>query len=964
MNCIFRLLTWRRIAKFCSVFLCSVSMQVVANFDGTEVAKSPSDNRQYHSLTLDNDLRVMLVSDPEADEAAAAMDVYVGSGDDPDDREGIAHYLEHMLFLGTEKYPEAGEYQKFIQQHGGNNNAYTVLSNTNYYFSIDPNFLKPALDRFAQFFISPLFDEKYVQRERSVVDSEYKARVKDEGRRLWTARSAAYNPAHPSTGFSVGSVDSLADRQDDLVRDDLLVFYKQHYHTGKMVLVVVGKQPIKVLQKWVSQQFSQIRSVGKKRHSFSTPLFLPDSLPRKITLKPLKETRRVTFSFPVKSSRPHIRKKPLQYLSNLLGHEGEGSLLAELKQRAWASGLSAGRGYMDEVQGTFDISIELSPLGLTKIDEIGQMLFATINHLKSNGIKPLYFEEQKCLAALELKFQEEASPQDLAQSLASQLQRFAPQEVLVLPYLYEQFDPQLLKRYLAAFTPQNLLLTLVDPDFSSPLLTPWYDVEYALADISSAQLTVWQNPEKPVWLALPRANPFIPQDTELLAEELGQQEPQLMNTVEGLALWHQTLLEFKQPKAEFYFSLQSSKANASAREAVLTQLYVKAVNEALGTYSYPAYLAGLRYDMYRHSRGFSVRISGYADKQDQLLSRIIDAFSLDALTTKKFEQYKQQVQQSLENANKGRPSDVLVSSMYDIILSSSWSTEEKLAALGDINIDDLSLHATVLLKDYQITALSMGNVSREQSLALAQVIQAKLGKGLTSKPVARAQVRKLKPGEALFQEMLLPHPDSAAVVYYQGRNKSIKERAVTQLLSTLIRPDYYQSLRTENQVGYLVQAFAFNLLEVPAIAFSIQSNNHSVKDFVSLSDAFLNQYSHTLQQLPETEFKTAQAGLVSQLAQRDKTLDQVAGRYWSEIDRKAFNFDSVENMIEAVQLLTKAELIDFYQNQLLSEKHAEVVIVHYGENVEAAPERLTEKVLSGQSLQALRRHLNTAFAAY
>ena len=104
---------------------------------------------------------MLLISDPKTEKAAAALDVYVGSGDDPLERAGLAHFLEHMLFLGTEKYPAADEYQRFISTHGGNYNAYTSNINTNYFFDIDEEQLEPALDRFAQFFIAPKFDQVY-----------------------------------------------------------------------------------------------------------------------------------------------------------------------------------------------------------------------------------------------------------------------------------------------------------------------------------------------------------------------------------------------------------------------------------------------------------------------------------------------------------------------------------------------------------------------------------------------------------------------------------------------------------------------------------------------------------------------------------------------------------------------------------------------------------------------------------
>lgn len=101
----------------------------------------------------------------EADKSAAALDVKVGNALDPKEFQGLAHFLEHMLFMGTKKYPQENEYAQFIQNNGGSNNAWTDLANTNYHFDISNDAYGEALDRFSQFFISPNFNESSTERE-------------------------------------------------------------------------------------------------------------------------------------------------------------------------------------------------------------------------------------------------------------------------------------------------------------------------------------------------------------------------------------------------------------------------------------------------------------------------------------------------------------------------------------------------------------------------------------------------------------------------------------------------------------------------------------------------------------------------------------------------------------------------------------------------------------------------------
>ena len=146
-----------------------------------EIRKSPNDQRAYRYLELPNKLRMVLVSDPQTEKAAAALAVYRGSFHEPANRPGLAHFLEHMLFIQTETYPEIDGFQHFINANGGRSNAYTALDHTNYFFDVQPSALNEALDRFAHFFIDPVISPEYSAREKNAVHSEYQMQIKDDG---------------------------------------------------------------------------------------------------------------------------------------------------------------------------------------------------------------------------------------------------------------------------------------------------------------------------------------------------------------------------------------------------------------------------------------------------------------------------------------------------------------------------------------------------------------------------------------------------------------------------------------------------------------------------------------------------------------------------------------------------------------------------------------------------------------
>jgi insulysin len=266
------------------------------------IIQSPNDPRTYRSLELDNGLKVILVSDKEADKAAASLAVNVGSGNDPQDRQGLAHFLEHMLFLGTEPFPDSGEYQDYISKHGGNHNAFTAHDVTNYFFEIDNNDLAGALDRFAPFFISPTFDANYVEREKNAVNAEYTSKSKEDGRRIFSAEKQAMNPAHPYAQFATGSLATLEDRPDSLVRDELIAFYNTHYSANKMTFALIGNYDLDTLEQWTKERFNAIPKRDAMVQNKRPSLYLQDQLPLDMQIEPIKELRQLKLSFPMPES--------------------------------------------------------------------------------------------------------------------------------------------------------------------------------------------------------------------------------------------------------------------------------------------------------------------------------------------------------------------------------------------------------------------------------------------------------------------------------------------------------------------------------------------------------------------------------------------------------------------------------------------------------------------------------------
>ncbi|XP_029904659.1 nardilysin b [Myripristis murdjan] len=205
-------------------------------------------------------------------QSAAALCISVGSFSDPDDLPGLAHFLEHMVFMGSEKYPAENGFDAFLKKHGGSDNASTDCERTIFQFDVQRKYFREALDRWAQFFICPLMIEDAIDREVEAVDSEYQlARPSDSHRKEMLFGSLA-KPGHPMSKFCWGNAQTLKHEpreQQINTYQRLRDFWKRYYSAHYMTLTVQSKETLDTLEEWVREIFISVPNNGEPRPDFS-----------------------------------------------------------------------------------------------------------------------------------------------------------------------------------------------------------------------------------------------------------------------------------------------------------------------------------------------------------------------------------------------------------------------------------------------------------------------------------------------------------------------------------------------------------------------------------------------------------------------------------------------------------------------------------------------------------------------
>ena len=902
-------------------------LAVAAPAQGTGIERSPANSRDYRALLLDNGLEALVVSDPDADKAAAALDVNVGNANDPDARPGLAHFLEHVLFLGTEKFPDPDEYRRFVAEHGGSTNATTSFAHTRYFFDVDAAHLEGALDRFAQFFISPRFDPAYVDRERQVVHSEFVSRRRGDRNRSYAAWKEAINPDHPLSRFHVGSTETLADRPDGGIRDEMIAFYESAYSSHLMKLVVVGREPLDTLERLVRLRFEQVERRDVERLRVEAPLYRDGTLPARLEVEPVRDLRTISLSFAIPPLRPHYRSHPLVLVSHLLGHEGKGSLLSALKAQGWAEGLSAGPGFAHPDFASFRVTIQATEAGIAHTDAMVAAVFAYLDLIGREGIEPRFHDEIARMAEINFRYQETPEPRSHATSLASALHVYPVHEVLTVPYLFDEFDPALERRFLSLLTPERVLVTVVATGVPTDAVAPYHETPYRLSPIPPGTVERWRNPAADSTFALPEPNPFVPGELALINVPPGVPHPVRIVQRPGFELWHQADTEFEQPRANFYFSVRSPITNDSPRHAVLSSLLTRMSNDALNEFTYTAALSGHSYSLYSHRRGISVRLSGWSDQQGRLLERIVSTLRAPPLSAQRFEAEKTEYERTLGNVRERPPNHRAISAVRRLLVDPEWPAPVRLAALEEVELEDLQEYVRRFYERGEIVALAHGNLTAESAKTLGGVLERELLASMEPLPVTPGRVVRLEPGVRYARWLTSDHEDHALAVYLQGHQRGVAARAMMGLIAQAIENRFFHELRTEREIGYIVFATLMPLLEVPGLVLVVQSPNTPPERLHREVDAFLQRTGDVLRDMPDAEFERHRATVESALLEADTRLDDRTGRYWYEIDREHFDFDWREQLLAALRGITREEVAQAWRDIVTAPDTSRRVIV-------------------------------------
>ena len=886
---------------------------------------SPNDQRSYQTITLDNQIEVVLVSDPKVEKSAAALSVGVGLLHDPMSQQGMAHYLEHMLFLGTERFPDTKGYSEFMANNGGAHNAYTWLDITNYMFKVNNDAFEQGLDRFADFFKAPKLYPEYTDKEKNAVNAEWSMRREMDFFGQYKL-SRKMMGDHPANRFLIGNLETLGDKQNSNLHQQTVDFYNKFYSSNIMKVALISNKPLTEMSQLAKQYFSDIKNKQIKKPQVIQSVDISAVGGKKVFYKPNEDVKQLKLDFTIKNNTGQFAVKPNRFISYLLSSEMPGTPAQILRDQGLVSLLtSSSSPDLYGNYGNLTIDLQLTDAGMKRRDYIVTTLMQYINLIREQGVDAKYYQEIKTSLNNQFRFLEKGDEFAYVSNLTDSMQKYPLNNVIDAPYYFGKFDAQAINSVLEQLTPKSLKIWYISQNEQTDSKLHFYDGQYAISDISEQEVASWDK-KAPSELALPTVNRMLPESFVLKTDKLTPQaKPALIHDKDGIKIWHQPSRLFaSQPKGllEVYFNNPDAQQNINSK--ILLSIWSDLYQLQQSALTTEASIAGMDLSVMA-ANGLLLTINGFTDKQDNLLQQALDALTVK-VEPQGFAQAIDRFVRELANAGKQFPINQVFGEFSKVIKSGNYERAELIAAAKQLSVSDLNRFIAHTLSHNQVRSFAFGNYDTQDIKDIAAKLTAYLPKPHTVTNYTRSKVWQPQPGEVMVFKKDLDVADVAIIDLHVHPEPGYKQKARASILQRHFRTQVFDKLRTEEQLAYAVGVLARPIDQYASFGMYIQSPVKGPKEMQARFDLFKDEYAKQLEQLSESTFAKLKNATLVGLTEKPKNLQAELSPLIRDWFRENFDFDSKAKLISEVEKVTLADVKAFYHETMASEEAARLNI--------------------------------------
>lgn len=909
-----------------------------------DIITSKTDKREYKSVVLNNKLRCILISDPDTDMSYASLAVNVGHYKDPDNYEGLAHFLEHMLFMGSKKYPDENEYNVYLNKHGGYSNAYTDKELTNYYFSITPKYFNKCLDIFSRFFIDPLFKEDSVNREVNAVDSEHKKNINNDYWREDHLLSILTDRNHPNHKFGTGSLETL---QKPNLRNELLKFHDKYYSANIMSLCLLSNHTMEELTNMISC-FESITNKDISEDMMKDYKINPyRSLPKNLHLVSIQDYDKLQIMWILPNDKQHYDICPIEYISELLGTETKNSVCYELKNLKLCTMIQTYEQSRDDNTIILCLSLRLTELGKNNISSIINIIYHYIDILK-NIDHERYYEDFRVINKINFDYLSKDNSTDYVTNITKNMFEYPIKFILSHGFILNSFNSyvnSIIRDYLNFFNRNNNIVLYSSNNVldNHEYITndKVYNLEYSNINIDTSLKLLSEDYK----LSSPKYNQFIPNIDTLYLSHITKEPIEIYKN-----FWIKQDTKYNLPKVIFNLNMYNDNISKTHKSYISHKIIILLLEEYLNPVLYPSTSVGTNYDIYLNSSNIEISIECYTDIFMNIVLIITNAIKNIYCILKlpnikdKFTMFKDLLTEEYENTKLDPPYSRLFPLLYTSATKYNTGTiDDKLKILHSITLEDCINTANDLRDNLYTKTLLQGCFNLNIIKPIIDIINDFIPNQKTciyDPTINYDDYIMFNPKTIINNKSTNPSEiNNGILCIYNVCNFNesyVKDwkyiLCCVSVFESIAKEKFFNRLRTKEQLGYFVRCnktlYGHTLYPCLGICFTIQSPvlkchqlEEKIKSFIDDLQDIIKSYNNN----EKDEFNDIITSLIKMYDKNDDNLYEEFSRNNQIINRNYHNFNFRTSIIDTLKKININDILIFYDKHIVSNDDVSIV---------------------------------------
>ncbi len=896
------------------------------------INKPKFDKRKFVGGKLDNGIKYIIINDEHLEKSYVTVSLNVGSFANPKEYNGLAHFLEHMLFMGSKKYPNENHYHTRLNELGGSSNAYTDTTETVYYFNVFDDGLLEIFDIFSRFFIDPLFDPDSISRELNAVDSEHKKNVNNDYWKKYQLMLYLTNLDSETNTFITGSLNTL-NKPD--IRDQVIEFYKKYYTPENISICIASSKPIETINKIITDTFGIIESRDNQEKPTITKPFYSENKLKTFHLKTISNIYELTFiwEIPHQSKHNYLQSKDFTIFELLLTNKSDKSLFFHLKNLGFIVSINTEIQY----EGAFSVCFKLTKEGFNNLEYIQSALYHYIDLIYDldSSLKSYakYFEK-----VMEINFDclSKFDTEELCNLLSVNHHYHDTINVFDGSFKIQNIKSsneykKVLNKYINS---SNAITIISSPNYVLPDLSELSDQEFKLNYIKmneydatyslvpSIKNIKLDSSSQAQMAIFDLKNEYLDAEPIIIPELDKYQIPTLITDRQ----WYGGCSKFCEPLVKLWMQLNSNEYFKNPQNYILTNISCSILNFMISVDLYkPLELCySISFEPKPSLSSVSINIRGLNDvKKIRLLVNELADFllNIDELFAKLSDNYVNNLivsfKDAILNTNYLNPWEYFTYILKTKFFNTEFSTSELMEQFDSINPKMIKTFLKKLLNNASLTTLIYGNILSDNLDTMFSKFNKLFENSNHQLPIINNP-----------KDFVIDHPNpnekSHCITYYYPVGKFIpKDFILLNLTTNMLSQSFFDNLRTKHQLGYMVSMGFKNVRDEYYLIQKIQSDK-PIEFIKEKMDDFNKNLIKIIEQLDFDNFITT---IRNQLMEPDYSMDEKIARYLPEISLRQYLFNRNEILLEQLNKVTINDIIDFIK-LYMNNKNKKIFIIN------------------------------------